>query len=167
MFGAVHYLVLIRDLYAIEAQMPADADAQQVAKIRAERSVPVLDQIKQSLETDQAEHLPKSAMAEAIGYTRSQWTKLIAYVQHGQTRIDNNLTEQAIRPTKLGAKNWLFIGHPDAGDRAAIIYTILECCRRHKVEPLAYLNDMLRRLPGMTSHQVKAAKLTPRDWKPA
>ena len=69
-------------------------------------------------------------MAAAIGYCRSQWRKLTAYVEHGQTRIDNNLTEQAIRPTKLGAKNWLFIGHPDAGHHAAIIYTILECCRQ-------------------------------------
>jgi hypothetical protein len=115
----------------------------------------------------QLAHLPKTAMASAISYCRSQWPKLTTYVDHGQTRIDNNLTEQAIRPTKIGAKNWLFIGHPDAGQRAAIIYTILECCRRHQVEPLAYLNDLLRRLPGMTNHEVAAAKLTPRDWKPA
>ena len=106
-------------------------------------------------------------MAEAIAYTRSQLTKLTVYVKHGRARIDNNLTEQAIRPTKLGARNWLFIGHPDAGKRAAIIYTILECCRRHKVEPPAYLNDVLRRLPGMTNHEVAKANLSPRDWKPA
>jgi len=118
------------------------------------------------LQEDASEHLPKTAMAEAIGYTLGQWPKLTAYVEHGQARIDNNLTEQAIRPTKLGAKNWLFIGHPDAGHRAAIIYTLLECCRRHQVEPLAYLNDVLRRLPGMTNHEVENAKLTPREWKP-
>ncbi|WED66365.1 IS66 family transposase [Synoicihabitans lomoniglobus] len=165
--GAAHYLVLIRDLYAIEASLPAEASVAQVAEIRAERSVPVLAQIRQSLDEDIDTHMPRTAIADAIGYARSQWSKLTAYVQHGQTRIDNNLTEQAIRPTKLGAKNWLFIGHPGAGKRAAIIYTILECCRRHNVEPLAYLNDVLHRLPGMTNHQVAAAKLTPRDWKPA
>ena len=165
--GAVHYLVLIRELYAIEGGLPEDADAERIAAIRAERSTPVLARIEASLAADVDEHLPKSAMAQAIHYTRSQWSKLTAYVEHGQTRIDNNLAEQAIRPTKLGAKNWLFIGHPDAGQRAAIIYTILECCRRHKVEPLAYLNDVLRRLPGMTNHEVAAAKLTPREWKPA
>lgn len=86
-------------------------------------------------------------MADAISYAKKQWSKLIAYVDFGTARIDNNLTEQAIRPTKLGMKNWLFIGHPDAGQRTAMIYTILECCRRHKVEPLAYLNDVLTRLP--------------------
>ena len=162
--GAVHYLVLIRELYAIEADVPVDAGVEAIATLRKKRSGPVLDQIKQSLEHDRDEHLPKSAMATAIGYAQSQWPKLTAYVRHGQTRIDNNLTEQAIRPTKLGAKNWLFIGHPDAGHRAAIIYTILESCRRHQVEPLAYLDDVLRRLPGMTNHEVAEAKMAPRDW---
>lgn len=165
--GAAHYLLLIRKLYAVEAAMPDATKPEEIAAIRAEHSHPLLQQIRQSLSEDVEKHFPKSAMAEAIAYTRSQWTKLTAYVKHGQARIDNNLTEQAIRPTKLGAKNWLFIGHPDAGQRAAIIYTILECCRRHQVEPLAYLNDMLRRLPTMTNHEVAAAKLTPRDWKPA
>ena len=165
--GAVHYLVLIRELYAIEAEVPAEADDEAIATLREKRSGPVLDQIKQSLEQDRDEHLPKSAMAQAIGYAQSLWLKLSAFVRHGQTRIDNNLTEQAIRPTKLGAKNWLFIGHPDAGHRAAIIYTILEKCRRHKVEPLAYLDDVLRRLPGMTNHEVAEAKMTPPDWAKA
>ncbi len=55
----------------------------------------------------------------------------------------------------------MFIGHPNAGHGAAIIYTIFESCRRHKVEPLAYLDDVLRRLPGMTNHEVAEAKMTP------
>jgi len=165
--GAVHYLMLIRELYAIETKMEETWTPDQVAAQRREKSVPVLDQIAQSLAEDAQRNLPKTGMADAIGYAQLQWSKLIAYVEHGQARIDNNLTEQAIRPTKLGMKNWLFIGRPSAGKRAAMIYTILECCRRHKVEPLAYLDDMLRRLPAMTNHQVAAAKLTPRDWTPS
>ncbi len=126
----------------------------------------MLDQIEASPAEDALRHLPKTAMSEAITHTRNQWSKPGAGVEHARVRIDNNLTEQAIRPTKPGAKNRLFIGHPDAGWRAAIIYTIPECCRRHQVEPLAYLNDMLRRLPGMTNHEVEKANLTPRNWKP-
>ena len=165
--GAMHYLVLIRELYAVESSMAQDFTAEQVVAERRQRSGPVLEQIQKSLVVDAPDHLPKSAMAAAIGYAKNQWSKLIAYVDYGDARIDNNLSEQAIRPTKLGVKNWLFIGHPDAGPRTAMIYTILECCRRHKVEPLAYLNDVLRRLPGMTNHEVAAANLSPRDWKPA
>lgn len=160
--GAGHYLILIRELYAIEAELPESPE--QVVRLRRAKSAPVLARIKAALDQDVDRHLAKSAMAQAVGYTRNQWDKLNTYVDHGQTRIDNNLTEQAIRPTKLGAKNWLFIGHPEAGKRSAMIYTILECCRRHRVEPLAYLNDVLRRLPGMTNHQAQAARLTPSEW---
>jgi len=39
--------------------------------------------------------------------------------------IDNNLIENAIRPSALGKKNWLFIGHPEAGQRSAILYSLL------------------------------------------
>ena len=163
----MHYLMLIRDLYGVENSFAQDITDDQIVIERRKRSLPILEQIKQSMHQDADQHLSKSAMAGAISYAQNQWGKLTAYVDFGETRIDNNLTEQAIRPTKLGAKNWLFIGHPNAGPRTAMIYTILECCRRHKVEPLAYLNDMLRRLPSMTNHQVRDAKLSPRDWKPA
>lgn len=164
--GAAHYVLLIRQLYEVERTLAADASPEHRVAERQRRSLPVLAQIETSVTEDLARHLPKTAMAEALAYTRSQWPKLIRYVDYGDARIDNNLTEQAIRPTKLGAKNWLFIGHPSAGGRAAIIYTILECCRRHHVEPLAYLTDVLRRLPAMTNHQASEAKLTPRDWHP-
>ena len=103
-----------------------------------------------------------TSLAEAINYTLSQWGKLTAYLEHPQTRIDNNLTEQSIRPCKLGAKNWLFIGHPGAGHRSAVIYTLIESCRRHGIEPQAYLCDVLKKLPSMTNHQ--AANLTPDKW---
>lgn len=165
--GAVHYLILIRELYAVETSMAEDIPAEQIVVERRKRSSPILNQIKQSMDQDEDQHLSKSAMAGAIRYAQNQWGKLIAYVEYDEARIDNNLTEQAIRPTKLGMKNWLFIGHPDAGKRTAMIYTILESCRRHNVEPLAYLNDVLRRLPGMTNHEVCDANLTPRDWSPA
>src|SRR5690606_1463285 len=66
--------------------------------------------------------LPKSQLGQACTYLLNQWDTLIAHLEYGRTRLDTNLMENAIRPTKLGAKNWLFIGHPDAGQRSAIIY---------------------------------------------
>ena len=61
--------------------------------------------------------------------------------------IDNNLIENAIRPSAIGKKNFLFIGHPEAGERSAVIYTLLGSCRRHDVNPFDYLNDLFTRLP--------------------
>ena len=76
--------------------------------------------------------------------------------------IDNNLVENAIRPTAIGKKNWLFIGDADAGERSAILYTIIESCRRRGIDPFAYLRDVLTRLPSMTNWQVK--EITPEAW---
>jgi transposase len=74
--------------------------------------------------------LPKSKLGKAIHYAAKQWSKLEVYLGDGRIEIDNNLVENAIRPTKLGAKNWLFIGCGEAGQRAAILYTVVENCRR-------------------------------------
>lgn len=110
--------------------------------------------------------LPKSGLGKACDYLLAQWTPLTAHLEHGQTRLDNNLVENAIRPSAIGKKNWLFIGHPDAGQRSAIIYSIVVSCQRHGKDPHAYLRDVLTRLPAM-SNQDDLTPLTPAHWQPA
>jgi transposase len=157
---AVRYLLLIRELYRIERDLPDQAERR--VEERKGKSLPVLRKLEKLLEDEADRYLAKSGMADAVRYARNQWAKLVAYVDHGQARIDNNLTEQAIRPCKLGAKNWLFVGSPEAGKTSAVIYTILESCRRRGIEPMAYLSDVLRRLPSMTN--LEAEILTPKNW---
>ena len=70
--------------------------------------------------------------------------------------------KNAIRPTALGKKNWLFIGEAQAGDRSAIIYTLIESCRRRSIDPYAYLKEVLTRLPAMTIQQVP--EILPAVW---
>jgi transposase len=86
-------------------------------------------------------------------------------VSNGLVEIDNNLVENAIRPTALGKKNWLFFGHAEAGERSAIIYTLIESCRRRGIDPYAYLRHVLTRLPYATNWQIK--DLTPEAWAKA
>ena len=76
-----------------------------------------------------------------------------------------NLVKNAISPTAIGKKNWLFFGSADAGQRSAVMYTLIANCRLHGVEPYAYLKDVLQRLPRTTNRQV--AQLTPLRWKNA
>jgi hypothetical protein len=79
--------------------------------------------------------------------------------------IDNNLIENAIRPSAIGKKNFLFIGHPEAGERSAVIYTLLGSCRRHDVNPFDYLNDLFTRLPIAKITQIE--KFMPAAWASA
>ena len=111
----------------------------------------------------QPRYLPQSPMGQAISYALNQWATLQRFLDHGEVEIDNNLVENAIRPTAIGKKNWLFFGSEEAGQRSAVIYTLIENCRMHGVEPYTYLKDVLERLPTMTNQQV--ARLTPLNWK--
>lgn len=160
---AARYLLLIRKLYHNERSLPEKPDDDEILAMRAQQSRPILDEFYEQLQRDRRVIRAGSALGEAINYALSQWAKLTVYIDYPQTRIDNNLTEQSIRPCKLGAKNWLFIGHPRTGHRSAVIYTLIESCKRHGIEPQAYLTDILKKLPTMTNHE--ALELTPDKWK--
>ena len=92
-------------------------------------------------------YLPQSLMGKALNYALNQWSALLLFLDDGRLEIDNNLVENAIRPTAVGKKNWLFIGEAEAGERSAIIYTIIESCRRRGLDPFAYLREVFTRLP--------------------
>ena len=109
---------------------------------------------------------PKSALGKACDYLLSQWQPLQTHLHHGVSKLYNNLVENAIRPSAIGKKNWLFIGHPQAGQRSAIIYSLVVSCQRHGKDPLAYLRDVLKRLPAMTN-QDDLTPLTPAGWQPS
>jgi transposase len=108
---------------------------------------------------------PKSGLGRACDYLLNQWESLVQHLRFGQTRLDNNLVENAIRPSCIGKKNWLFIGHPDAGQRSAILYSLIVSCQRHGKDPLAFLKDLLTRLPRMTN-QDDLRPLLPVNWQP-
>jgi hypothetical protein len=110
-------------------------------------------------------YLPQSLLGQAMDYAMGQWPTLMVFLKDGHIEIDNNLVENAIRPTALGKKNWLFIGEADAGQRSAIIYTLVENCRRHRLDPFAYLRDALTRLPNMTNRQIP--EVIPQAWAKA
>jgi hypothetical protein len=109
---------------------------------------------------------PKSRLGKACTYLLGQWEALLSIPRHGQVRLDNNLIENAIRPSAVGKKNFLFIGSPEAGQRSAIIYSIIVSCERHGIDPLTYMTDLLHRLPTM-SNQDDLDPLLPSNWKEA
>jgi transposase len=133
--------------------------------LRASHSRMVMQRLRRALEKLKPRYLPQSPMGQAINYALNQWASLERFLDHGEVEIDNNLVENAIRPTAIGKKNWLFFGSEEAGARNAVIYTLIQNCRMHGVEPSAYLKDVLERLPTTTNQQV--AELTPLKWKQA
>jgi transposase len=153
-------------LYAVEKKLREQkAGAQLRAAMRVWQSRPVLARLRRAMELVRRRTLPQGLLGQAIDYTLKRWVALNQFVEDGALEIDNNLIENAIRPSALGKKNWLFIGHPDAGERSAVIYTLLGSCRRHEVNPFDYLKDLFTRLPSAKITQIR--DFTPAAWAKA
>jgi len=156
----------LRSLYAIEGRAREKAmTAEQRHQLRQELSVPILARIKDRLDALQSTVLPQSPLGKAVSYALAEWPALNRYLQDGRVEIDNNLTENALRPSCVGKKNYLFFGHPEAGWRSAVIYSIIVSCRRRKIDPWIYLRDLMHRLPAATNQDIP--NLVPARWKPA
>ena len=96
-----------------------------------------------------------------MNYALTHWSKVEKFIADGRIEIDNNLCENAIRPLKLGSKNYLFIGNAEAGWVAATMYTLVENCRRHGLDAYRYLTDTLAGLPAGDLGVQDAATFTP------
>jgi transposase len=160
---ATRILQLIGQLYQLENEWDDAKVGAQRAALRQQHFARPLYWLRRLTLALRAKVLPKSGLGQACTYLLNQWEPLTAHLQHSCTKLDNNLVENAIRPSAIGKKNWLFIGHPDAGQRSAIIYSLVVSCQRHGTDPYAYLRDVLRRLPTMTSKD-DLAPLLPANW---
>lgn len=132
--------------------------AELIRTLRQEKSVPRLEQFKAWLESQQAARggpvLPKSPMGQAIAYALNQWDALCVYTTHGDLAIDNNASENALRRVAIGRKNWIFCGSDNGGTTAAVLFTLMATCQRHRVDPFAYLRDVLTRIPATPINQI-------------
>ena len=157
---AHHVLAVIGRLYDIEraAREIPEVNATSVQSLRTEHAVPLLADLKRWL--DEQQFLPKSQIGKAATYTRNQWVALNRYVEDGDLSIDNNVAERAMRSVAVGRKNWLFVGSPCAGTRAARLMSLVASCKTNRVEPWAYLQDVLTRLAA----GVSPTELLPNVW---
>jgi transposase len=153
-------------LYGVEKHLRQHRAGPQLrAAVRVWQSRPVLVRLRRAMELVRRRVLPQSLLGQALDYALGRWETLTRYVDDGGLELDNNLVENAIRPTAIGKKNFLFIGHPEAGQRSAVIYSVLGSCRRHGINPAEYLRDVLERLPKAKTSELKS--LTPAAWAKA
>ncbi|MEO5643749.1 MAG: transposase [Bacteroidia bacterium] len=147
-------LALMQKLYASERNIreaESPLSEEQIIALRHSESKPVLYEIKQWL----ADHLnvvtPSSPLGKAISYAYARWNKLSVYVNHAQLNIDNNLVENAIRPSVIGRKNYLFSGSHEGAQRSAMFYSFLGSCKINGINPEEWLADVLEKLPETKS----------------
>ena len=138
---------LIKKLYAIEQRIK-DKTPEEKYQTRQQESRPHLDKIRAWLDDSLPTVVPKSPLGKALAYLHKNWSKLILYLEDGRLNIDNNLTENAIRPFVTGRKNWLFSQSPKGARSSAMLYSMIETAKANGLEPYAYLKILFEKLPA-------------------
>jgi transposase len=152
----------IGELYAIEAQI-SGKDAEHRALSRQEQARPLLTELKRYLQEQRRRLSAKTNLAKAINYALGRWDDLRLYTTDGRIGIDNNPAERALRGIAITRKNYLFLGSEAGGDRAAIIYTVLETAKLNGLDPEAYLANIIDRMAkGHPATRLK--ELLPWNW---
>jgi transposase len=153
----------IGQLFAIEAEIDGRDPARRLATRQAQ-SLPLLDELKSFLDRALGSISRKSALAGAIRYSLARWAALGHFSRDGRLEMTNNAAERAIRPLALGRKNYLFAGSDQGGERAAVIYTIIQTAKLADLDPEAYLQDILARIAEHPINRIDA--LLPWRWTP-
>lgn len=157
--AAQHVLQLIKNLYKIETEIE-EKRIDERKQVRLEKSKPILAEIKTWLDANQNKYPPKGLMGKAITYATNQWQYVVNYLEDGRIDIDNNFTENRIRPFAIGRKNWLFSDSVAGAKASAMIYSILQSARGNGLEPYAYMRHLLTELPKRQSAE-QIEKLLP------
>jgi transposase len=158
------FIKQIQRLYAIERFCRLMELTPQERLAMCRNAIPFLEGIKARMLKVAPTLTPKNVLNTAIRYTQNQWDEFLVYTTNGRLEIDNNLVENSIRPIALGRKNYLFAGDHEAAQRAAVIYSLMASCKACQINPLAYLSDVLDKLPARKVNHIDDP--LPWNWKP-
>ena len=131
--------------FAIESEIRGRAPDER-KQVRQARARPLLDSMRDWLESVRAKLSNKSAVAAAISYGLGRWPAMLRYCDDGLLEIDNNAAERALRAVALGRKNYLFAGSDSGGERAAAVYSLIGSAKLNGLDPEPYLRAVLTRI---------------------
>jgi transposase len=159
-------LAYVRLLYDVEREAKDKGwTGEQRRALRQKKSLPILADIQTYLQREQPQLLPKSPIADAIGYALNNWPALLRYCDDGDLEIDNNGAERTLRTYAVGRNNWMFFGSDRGGHTAAVLTSLIASCKRLYIDPFAYLRDIFQRI---SAHPVsRLTELLPDQWKAA
>ena len=150
-------------IYRIEREIQGLAVAERLA-VRQVRSKPLWDEMHVWLQLERQRVPDGSGIAGAIDYSLNHWAALSANLRDGNVPVDNNHAENQMRPWAVGRKSWLFAGSELAGQRAAVVMSLVVSAKLNGHDPWAYLKDVLTRLPTQPNSRIN--ELLPHLWKP-
>jgi len=152
---AEYAMTEIQKLYQIERRArQLGLSAEQRHQLRLDESLPIMNELGKWMAAQVRTTLPKSPFGKALIYSVGRWDNLMNYLRDGYLEIDNNLVENAIRPTALGRKNYLFAGSHAGAQSAAMFYSFFASCKHNNVDPYTWLKKVLEIIPDYPANKL-------------
>jgi transposase len=142
--GARVMLAIISNIYKVERSIKEMSPEQRLTG--REQSKPFVDQFFATAKELTSRVSAKSELAKACHYALVREDALRRFLSDGRLEVDNNFAENALRGIAVGRKNYLFAGSDEGGERAAILYTLIETAKLNGIDPEAWLADCLQRV---------------------
>ena len=133
--------------------------------VRRTRVAPLVSELETWLRAEYGRLSRHSDVAKAMNYMLTRWDTFTRFLNDGRICLTNNAAERALRCIALGRKSWLFAGSDRGGERAAVMYTLIQTARLNDVDPQAWLADVLARINDHNIQKLDA--LLPWNWKTA
>ena len=150
-------------IYGVEAALKDLSDDERRAQ-RQRLAKPLWQELQQWLRLERRLVVDGGSTAKAIDYTLVHWSALTRHLDDGAVALDNNHLERQIKPWAMGRRAWMFVGSELAGQRAAIVMSLVQSARMNGHDPWAYLRDVLQRLPTQPNSRIE--DLLPHRWQP-
>lgn len=111
--------------------------------------------------------LPKSTLAQAVGYALNEYNAICDIFKRGDTALDNNYIERIQRYISLSRRNSMFFGSHEGASRAAILYSIAISCRLNGINLFEYICDVIEKTAEWQPNTPleKYRDLLPDRWK--
>ena len=132
--------------------------------VRRERVAPLVTELEGWMRAQRGKLSRHSDVAKAMDYMLKRWHTFTRFLDDGRICLTNNAAERALRGIALGRKSWLFAGSDRGGERAAVMYTLIQTARLNSIDPQAWLADVLARI---NDHNIQNLdQLLPWNWRP-
>ena len=131
--------------------------------MRHEHSAPLMTELHAWSKAQLAQLSRNHDLAKAFNYMLRRWDAFTRFLDDGRVCLTNNAAERALRCVPLGRKAWLFCGSDRGGQRAAILYTLIQTARLNDVDPQAWLADVLACIVDHPAHRLH--ELLPWNWR--
>jgi transposase len=129
---------------------------------RQSRVAPLVAELEAWMRAERIKLSRHSEVAKAMDYILKRWKAFTRFLADGRICLTNNAAERELRGIALGRKSWLFAGSDRGGERAAVMYTLIQTARMNGIDPQAWLADVLARINDHAIHRLD--ELLPWNW---